>query len=76
MQVKWHLEPRAQCYAVVDLATAMAVVDAPLRDKTLDRTVWPVVQLGNGRKRKGKTVDIPAGQEAAEPPTDSPGSSS
>lgn len=30
-----RLEPGAQCYAVVDLATAMAVVDAPVRDRRL-----------------------------------------
>jgi hypothetical protein len=71
-----RLEPGAQCYAVVDLATAMAVVDAPLRDKTLGRMVWPVVQLGNGRKRKGSVVEIPVKPEAAAPPTGSASSSS
>ena len=71
-----RLEPGAQCYAVVDLATAMAVVDAPLRDKTLGRMVWPVVQLGNGRKRKGKAMEIPVRQEATVPPAGSAGSSS
>jgi hypothetical protein len=70
-----RLEPGAQCYAVVDLATAMAVVDAPLRDKTLGRRVWPVVQLGNGRKRKGSVVEIPAKPEVTAPPA-GPASSS
>ena len=62
-----RLEPGTQCYAVVDLATAMAVVDAPLRDKTLDRMVWPVVQLGNGQKRKGKAVEVPVKPDTAAP---------
>lgn len=71
-----RLEPGAQRYAVVDLATAMAVIDAPLRDKTLDRMVWPVVQLGNGRKRDGKVVEMPVKQEATAPPAGSASSSS
>ena len=71
-----RLEPGAQCYAVVNLATAMAVVDAPLRDKSLGRMVWPVVQLGHGRKRQGKVVEIPVKQEATAPPTRSASSSS
>lgn len=71
-----RLEPGAQCYALVDLATAMAVVDAPLRDKTPGRMVWPVVQLGNGRKRKGKSMEIPVKQEATAPPTGPSSSSS
>ncbi len=71
-----RLEPGAQCYAVVDLATAMAVVDAPLRDKTLDRMVWPVVQLGSGRKRMGKVVEIPVKPEAAPRAASGSGSSS
>lgn len=71
-----QLEPGTQCYAVVDVATTMAVVDAPLRDKTLGRMVWPVVQIGNGRKRKGKAVEIPVRQEATAPPVGSSGSSS
>lgn len=62
-----RLEPGAQCYAVVDLATAMAVVDAPLRDKTLGRMVWPVVQFGNGRKREGMAVEIPVKPDTAAP---------
>jgi len=71
-----RLEPGAQCYAVVALATAMAVVDAPLRDKALGRMVWPVVQLGHGRKRKGKVVEIPVKQEATGSPTGPSSSSS
>jgi hypothetical protein len=67
-----RLEPGAQCYAVVDLATAMAVIDAPLRDKTLGRQVWPVVQLGNGRRRKGKVVEIPVKPDAAAGPPATP----
>jgi hypothetical protein len=60
-----RLEPGAQCYAVVDLATAIAVVDAPRRDKALSREVHPTVQLGNGRKRKGTVLQIPVKPEAA-----------
>jgi hypothetical protein len=60
----YRLEPGAQCYAVIDLASAMAVVNAPIRGKTPGRQVWPVVQLGTGRKREGKTVEVPAAPEA------------
>lgn len=62
-----RLEPGAQCLSVVDLATAIAVLDAPLRDKTVGRQVWPVVQLGNGRHRKGKALEIPV--KPGVPPT-------
>jgi hypothetical protein len=55
-----RLEPDAQCLAVVDLATALAVLDAPLRDTSTGRQVWPVVELGNGTSAKGKPIEIPA----------------
>jgi hypothetical protein len=60
-----RLEPDAQCLAVIDLATALTVVDAPLRDKNLGREVWPVIELGNGKPVKGKPVKVPAAQNQA-----------
>jgi hypothetical protein len=61
-----RLEPDAQCLAAIDLATAQAVVDAPLRDKSLGREVWPVVELANGKPVKGKPVKVPAAQDEAQ----------
>jgi len=71
-----RLEPGAQCYAAVDLATAMAVIDAPLRDKALGRQVWPVVQLGNGWQVKGKVLEVPVQSETVTPPPGPPPSGS
>jgi hypothetical protein len=50
---------------VIDLATALTVVNAPLRDKNLGREVWPVVELGNGKPVKGKPVKVHAAQDQA-----------
>jgi hypothetical protein len=38
--------------------------------------VWPVVQLGHGRKVKGKVVETPVKPEATAPPAGSASSSS
>jgi hypothetical protein len=62
-----RLEPGAQGYGVINLSTAIFVIDAPLAHSTTGRQAWPVVQLGNGRKRKGKAIEIPAPSETTTP---------
>jgi hypothetical protein len=57
----YRLGENDRCISVITLATIMAVLDAPLRDKTMTgREAWPVVEVANLRKpRRGNSLAIP-----------------
>jgi hypothetical protein len=60
-----------RCISVISLATIMAVLDAPLRDKSVTgREAWPVVEVANLKKPiRGNPLTIPTGSQ---PPSEQP----
>jgi hypothetical protein len=56
-----RLQENDRCISVITLATIQAVLDAPLRDKSVTgREAWPIVEVANLRKPvRGKSVAIP-----------------
>jgi hypothetical protein len=69
-----RLEGNDQCISVISLTTIMAVLDAPLRDKSVTgREAWPLVEVANLRKPvKGKAVSIPARSQPSSEQTIAP----
>jgi hypothetical protein len=51
-----------QCISVIDLASIMSILDAPLRDKNVTgREAWPLVEVANRREPvRGSRLTIPA----------------
>lgn len=65
-----------QCISVIGLATIMAVLDAPLRDKNvMARDVWPQVGVANRRKPvRGNRLEVPQrGEPLGQPAPPAPG---
>jgi hypothetical protein len=69
-----RLRENDRCISVISLASIMAVLDAPLRDRSVTgRDAWPIVEVANLRKPvRGNSLAIPiqsnqppAGQTAA-----------
>lgn len=60
-----------RCISVISLASIMAMLDAPLRDKSVaGREAWPLVEVANLKKPvRGNSVDIPA---RSQPPSGQP----
>jgi hypothetical protein len=60
-----------RCISVITLATIQAVLDAPLRDKSVTaREAWPMVEVANLRKPvRGNSLTIPV---RGQPPSDEP----
>jgi hypothetical protein len=61
-----------QCISVIDLASIMSVLDAPLRDKSITgREAWPIVEVANLRKpMRGNSLIVPTrSQSPSQPPT-------
>lgn len=61
-----RLEENDRCISVITLASIMAPLDAPLRDKSVtSRKAWPVVEVANRRKPiSGNSLTIPLRNEA------------
>jgi hypothetical protein len=57
-----------RCISIIDLASIMSILDAPLRDKSMvGREAWPLVEVANLRKPvRGNSLTIPT-------PTQPPG---
>lgn len=60
----YRLGENDRCISVISLATIQAVLDAPLRDKSVTgREAWPVVEVANLRKPvRGNPLIIPIRQ--------------
>ena len=67
----YRLRENDRCISVISLATVMAVLDAPLRDKSVTgRETWPVVEVANLRKPvRGNSLTIPT---RSQPPSEQP----
>jgi hypothetical protein len=64
-----RLEVNDQCIAAMDLATIVAIFDAPFgRTKSADREIWPVVDLSSRRRTsEGNRIQIPITTDPTKP---------
>jgi hypothetical protein len=67
----YRLGENDRCISVISLASIQAILDAPLRDKSVTgRKAWPIVEVANLRKPlRGNSLTIPM---RSQPPDDKP----
>jgi hypothetical protein len=63
-----------QCISVIDLASIISILDAPLRDESVGgREAWPLVEVANRREPiNGNRLAIPARSQPASGQTTAP----